>query len=684
MVYGPLMADLLLERLSRGLFIFMRADGEEIRHAVPDLDTVLPSPQRIFLADESATPLIGFPLLRTSAFVDLEAVLDRYLTLEEEAQCAYLTRDSFDSKAYGAAWQACQRRFAQAIENATVASFGQNFPAVFWLHLSLVLARRLKEIPKRVLRRDLTLGREHGDAIKYRVLFKLLDRLVDLTYDIVQRLATEADKGEEALFPPLLDRMRDNVLILTEDHISPDLTELLSYFRGHLQLDGRAFRQRKKATEDWFHATVANDPLLGAALPNLLGIEYRADSPRTPLTYTGCARFISKHPHYDATRFLSPQDVEVWEGLLAKLKEFEVFHAMRRMVVPLEQEGEGLVSRDRSANTTWVGGPPVLRVSATTRPYDFMAPLVVDPLVHRFGLVYDISDFSATLMLLGRSEASALEQAFRLMVLFQRRVNQLAASMRLNLEKYLGDGAFFSGRHARNMLSVAVLLQRIYRQAIADGFPFDRGLRLALNYGQYRMLPLAAASGAGAARYEFFGHGLVELSRMATGKATRDLDEFKTYMIAQGYPEGTVNKFFAPLSRRSAELVDRSEESRQFFAYINANRILVNEGIVATEDFVSRLSAFDTLYLAKDGSRRYIIVYLETESAGRVRVGIRKLGAAQFKGLGQLPMYEIVDVDSWQQATLREVPGQSLVGALQRLFAAEVSNQGAQTPSKAV
>ncbi len=658
----------------------MRADGEEFRHAVPDLDTVLPSPQRIFLADESATPLIGFPLLRTSAFADLESALDHYLTLEEEAQCAYVTRHSFDSKAYSSAWQACQRRFAQAIENAMVASFGQNFPAVFWLHLSLVLARRLKAIPKRVLRRDLTLGREHGDAIKYRVLFKLLDRLVDLTYDIVQRLASEADKGEEALFPPLLDRMRDNVLILTEDHISPDLTELLSYFRGHLQLDGRAFRQRKKATEEWFHATVAIDPLLGAALPNLLGVEYRPDSPRSPLTYTGCARFISRHPSYDATRLLSPQDVEMWEGLLAKLKEFEVFHAMRRMVVPLEREGENLVSRDRSANTTWVGGPPVLRVSTTTRPYDFMAPLVVDPLVHRFGLVYDISDFSATLMLLGRSEASALEQAFRLMVLFQRRVNQLAASMRLTLEKYLGDGAFFSGRHARNMLSVAVLLQRIYRQAIEDGFPFDRGLRLALNYGQYRMLPLAAASGAGAARYEFFGHGLVELSRMATGKATRDLDEFKTYMIAQGYPEATVNKFFAPLSRRSAELVDRSEESRKFFAYINANRILVNEGIVATEDFISRLQAFDTLYLAKDGGRRYLVVSLETETAGRVQIGIRKLGAAQFKGLGALPMYEIVDVDSWQKVTLREVPGQTLVGALQRLFAAEVSNQGSQSP----
>jgi len=673
------MADLLLERLSRGLFNFLRPEPEAIRRAVPDLGAVLPRPQRIFLEDEMATPLVGFPLLRTAAYADLIASLERYLELEEEAQCAYLTRVAFDSNAYRQGWLACKQRFAHVIENTTVASHGQNYPAVLWLDMSLVLARWLKEVPKRVLRRDLSLGREHGDAIKYRVLFKVLERMVNLTYDIVQRLAVEDEKGEEDLFPPLLDRMRDNVLIFTEDHVSPDLSELSSYFRGYLQTDGRQFRQRLAATEAWYRATAGHDPLLAAALPKLLGIEIPEGSPRAALAQAGFARFLANHAGYDAGRLLNPQDVELWEGLLAKLKEFEVFHALRRMAVPLETEGEDLVSRDRSANTTWVGGPPVLRVSDTTRPYDFMAPLVVDPLVHRFGLVYDISDFSATLMLLGRSEAAALDRAFRFMVLFQRRINKLAASRRLTLEKYLGDGAFFSGRRAHSMLLVAVNLQRIYRQAVADGFPFDRGLRVALNFGHYRMLPLAEESGAGAARYEFFGHGLVELSRLATGKATRDLEDVKMHMITQGYPEGTVNKFFAPLLRRSAELVDREEERRSFYAYINANHVLINEGIVATEDFVARLGTFGAMQLATEGRRRYIVLGLESEGAAALRVGVRKLGAGRFKGLGKLPVFEIVDIDSLEKVRIQDVPSQPLMSALQRLFASDLSHHRPQS-----
>ena len=45
--------------------------------------------------------------------------------------------------------------------------------------------------------------------------------------------------------------------------------------------------------------------------------------------------------------------------------------------------------------------------------------LFSDPVVQRYGLVYDITDFSATLSLLGTQERTALERAFRgRMVLF--------------------------------------------------------------------------------------------------------------------------------------------------------------------------------------------------------------------------------------------------------------------------
>lgn len=665
----------MLQRLTRGRFIFLRPEADSIRRAIPDLESVLPEPQRIFLEDEKATPLVGFPLLRTSALNALDDALLRYIELEEEVQTAYVKRTAFDARAYGAAWQACERYLEQAIEHTTTASVSQNFPAVFWLYISSLLGRRLRDVPKNLRRRDLALGREQGDAVEYRILFKVLDRLVDLTYDVVQRLASKDGQSEDGLYPPLLDRLRDNVLIFSQDHISPDLSELSAYFHGHLQIDGRQLRQRLRATLEWYRETSADDPFLAGALPHLLGREDRPGGLSSPLNEPGFARFLLHHPDYDRDRLLTAADVEVWEGLLSKLKEFELFHAVRRMIVPMARENGNLVSRDRSANTTWVGGPPVLRLSATTRPYDLMAPMVVDPLVRRFGLVYDISAFSATLMMLGRAEASVLGDSFRQMMRFQRQVNRLASSLRLTLEKYLGDGAFFSGRRAPDMLMAAIRFQRIYSRAVEDGFPFDRGLRLALNFGQYRLLPLASDAETRAARYEFFGHGLVELSRLATGKATRDLDELKTYMVTQGYPELTVNKFFAPLQRRSTEWLDHDEQQRRFFAYINSSGVLINEGIVATEDFVARLGAFETMRLAQHGGRRYIVLDLETELGGALDIGIRKLGMGQFKGLGQLAVYEIVDGAQFADCEFRDLAGQTLMGALQRLFAVDVSRR---------
>ncbi|MEZ5313419.1 MAG: hypothetical protein R2862_07050 [Thermoanaerobaculia bacterium] len=46
--------------------------------------------------------------------------------------------------------------------------------------------------------------------------------------------------------------MKDNVLIFTEDHVSPNLAELGSYFAGCLKLDGREFRTRLMRVNEWY------------------------------------------------------------------------------------------------------------------------------------------------------------------------------------------------------------------------------------------------------------------------------------------------------------------------------------------------------------------------------------------------------------------------------------------------
>jgi hypothetical protein len=271
---------------------------------------------------------------------------------------------------------------------------------------------------------------------------------------------------------------------------------------------------------------------------------------------------------------------------------------------------------------------------------------------------------------LHRAGEHSQDSAFLAMFRFQRRIHRLAVSHRAKLEKYLGDGAFYSSREATNLLLCSVRLQRYYVQAVREGLPFDRGMRIALNYGPYRLIPMGARPEEGE-RYEFFGPGLVELSRLTTGKATQEFDEVKTMLINQGYPEATVQRFFSPLSQRNVDVVDKREESRRFYAYINRNGTLHNNGLVATGAFIAQLDCElngGQLSRGKDGERVYIVLALE-DGGERLPVGIRKLGHAHFKGLEKLPVYEIVDAAEFGDSTLTPIEGERLVNAVEREFA---------------
>lgn len=657
----------IIEHLTQGAFAFLRPESAEILRVVPGAETMLPTPQRIFQEDETAEPLVGFPILASQGLGTVMESLQTCLHAELEAQASVFNRQAFDSRLYAQRWENYRSILVRILENVTLASQSRDYATIFWLHHAQIVARFLAQIPKAVLRHDLNLGRDHGDTIKYRVFDKWVDRAVAANQDVAHRLASRLEDDAEALFPSLLTHMRDNVLIFTEEYVSPDLSELSSYFRGRLGIDGRDFRQRFDRLRAWHAHILLTDPLVKSAAEHLLHAEPMADG---LLRRTGYLQFLAGHSAYDPAEFLSFEQIDQWSQLLHRLQEFEIFRALTKMIVLLEKEGDDLVCRDRSTNTTWVGGPAVLRLSTTTRPMDFTAPLVVDPVVQRCGLVYDITDFSATLSLLGRSEKSALGDAFRMTTEFQHQVNTLATSFSLQLEKYLGDGAFYSGRHPRRMLAAAILLQRIYPEFVDQGFPFDKGLRLALNFGEYRLLPLADITGM---RYEYFGHGLVELSRLSTGKRTHEIDDIKTFLINQGYKEATVAKFFAPLLRRNAEFQDKLHEGRRFYAYINPNGALVNEGIVATEAFVARLGAFPRVYLAREGHLSYIAVDLERSGAPPLRVGLRKLGIGKFKGLDPAPVYEVVDGAHWDPDRFEEIKASPLMGLLERLFAQTVT-----------
>ncbi|MDX1997268.1 MAG: hypothetical protein SF066_06080 [Thermoanaerobaculia bacterium] len=649
----------------QGPFNFLRSDPEELSRLFAKGEPLLPNPQRIYLTEELATPRWGFPILLSESLRALREALVQFLLWEEQLQLGIHRRQPVDRKAYNQAWETYHGLLVRAVENVTLSSYGRQFPSVFWLHHSLDVATVLKDSPRRILRVDADLGRRFGDAVKYRIFDRFVDRVLQTTYDSAQRLAADTDEVEEELFPTLLTKMIENVLVFTEDHVSADLGELSSFFTGYLRIDGKDFRTRLEALFEWGRRALSQDGEVRQVAVHLFGAD--PERSRDFLLRPGVVAYLASRPQYNPQQLLDPAQVPMWESLLGKLKEFELIQGLRRLLVPVEPIPDGYVCRRPSLNRTLGRGD--LFLSSTTRPLDFMAPWVVDPQVHRFGMIYDIAEFSEVVSVLRRSGTDVQDTAFRAMFRFQRKIDRLASARRLKLEKYLGDGAFYSSREAGRTLATAISIQRLYRQALGEKFPFDRGLRVALNFGQYRLIPVHTGS-AGPERYEFFGHGLVELSRLTTGKAFRELEEIKTMLVSLGYREAVVQQFFAPLVQKNLDTVDKREEARQFYAYINANGNLVNEGIVATTSFLDQLDregCGKELWRVNVGDRTYVAVSLPDEAGTQLWVGLRKLGVASLKGLDRMAVFEVIDLGNQNKESLDPLHGPGLVAAIERV-----------------
>jgi hypothetical protein len=325
----------------------------------------------------------------------------------------------------------------------------------------------------------------------------------------------------------------------------------------------------------------------------------------------------------------------VAEALSRKLIEYFIVYHLRRAVTWMytSPEGENLAEEH---------GKEVI-YSRAIRPMDFGRRGVVEPIVYRFGLVYDITAFTQTLGEIARGGKQDEQNSYRQMLDFQRELAEITERHALQFEKFLGDGAFYTSRRATRTMHAAIEVQQFYSAMRTRGFAFNRGMRIALNYGYYRLLPMQVSTG-GAEIKEFYGPGIVELSRLTSGKATKEIADIQHLLLTHGYDQMEVLKFFAPLSRE----VDTNEETlqqREFFAYINASGHLVNEGIVVSIPFLKELSG----ELAEDGHRLYRLRakwgnYIGVASATEARtyVGARVLGSVALKGIGSSEIAELV------------------------------------------
>jgi hypothetical protein len=176
------------------------------------------------------------------------------------------------------------------------------------------------------------------------------------------------------------------------------------------------------------------------------------------------------------------------------------------------------------------------------------------------------------------------------------------------------------------------------------GFAFNKGLRIALNYGYYRLLPMKASTDEAERITEFYGPGIVELSRLTTGKADKEIEEIASLLVSHGYDPGKVQVFFAPLAK-GVDVIDHTQHAREYYAYVNANGHLMNEGIVASLPLLQELSTelqSEGQQLQKLKTSWGSYIGFAPALPGVEFVGVRLLGMVQLKGLDNIDVGEIV------------------------------------------
>ncbi len=603
--------------------------GSELERTVeeifPRAETLLPRPYKIFPADETQAPSLGFPVADAPVMRELDAKLDRWLADEVAWQAG---RQQAAKEKAQVAYSAYMTQLLRLAENALMSNLLSDYHAVFWLAHSFDLAKQFSSIPRRVSTYDTQTGRTQGDAFKYRIFAKWASD----TREAMAQLATRASSildGEEQRGLQFFRLLTDDVLILSEEFIGPDLRELRSFVNGYLRRDFQAFRDSIERIREIAIDLLQRDRTFRAAL-TLLGST--ADTiPMALLLDTRFQNFLFEQNAIQSA--VTREDREQLQLIAKRLREFAILNQLRRGITTMTVTADNqIVSADKRATV----------YSRSTRPMDFGRPGVVDPMVHRFGLIYDISNFTETLGNIRRGGRKEEISSYRQMLLFQRKLDSIADRHLLQFEKFLGDGAFYTTRRALRLVRAAVEIQRCYADVRRKGFAFNKGVRIALNFGYYRLLPM---KGSGNERItEFYGPGIVELSRLTTGKANKEIEEFASFLITHGYDQSKVQAFFAPLAR-GVDVIDHTQHAREFYAYVNNSGHLVNEGIVGSFSLLQELSN----ELTAEGQQLFRLrapwgtyIGFAPSLTGLEYVGVRLIGMVSLKGLDEVQVGEIV------------------------------------------
>ena len=583
--------------------------------------SVLPVPAKIFLVDELEPHSYGFPITKAGALDDAAKSLDRWIREEIATRTGHATTRSAADDTLAAYVDGVVKLAQNALHSSILA----DYHAVFWLVHSQQVAKSFTGFPRQALATG-TIDRQQADELKYIAFARWSQAIRDAIPAILGRAASVAGVDERA--SRFLRFLLDNPLLASEDFVSPDLGELRTYFGGHLRRDFAQCRKWIEQLRTTATTLMQSDRLFRRAITQL---GYPETAPGIVALLDHRVReLIAEHPSWPG----SAGDPAIFDPLAKRLIELFVVQSLRRGIVWMKTTADGDNVSDESA-------PEKLVYSRAIRPMNFGRRGIVEPIVYRYGLVYDITSFTQTLGEIARGGKDEEQSSYRQMLEFQRELAEITRRHGLQFEKFLGDGAFYTSRRATRTLQAAVDIQSFYSSAKSKGFAFNKGMRVAVNYGYYRLLPMQVSSD-GMEIMEFYGPGIVELSRLTSGKATKEIEEIQHLLLSHGYDQMEVYKFFAPLGR-SAGATDSLQE-RDYYAYIDESGHLVNEGIVLSIPFLKQLSTEledeqQKIYRLRSAWGNYIGF---PAADGDGYVAIRVLGAVSLKGIGSMDVAEAV------------------------------------------
>jgi hypothetical protein len=632
----------------------------------PALATSLPAPFPIFGRDEEKVVTWGYPLLLSDGVLKLRRDLDGLVAAEMECRTRPQAGNGDDKQRMMAQRERYHKSISATLENVFMNDYHRGLVDLFLLFHSGEVCRALSKVPRSRPSAGSGHGRPSYENHRQGIATIIADLLRRAALTAVDHLRKLAQVQVTPTITPLLGIICQDQLLLVESRTPSQLSQLSGFLQARFRQKADVVETANREVLERLRDVVARQPEVGKLLRLAVGSNLKLERSETLLEprlldaiYTsGLADTIH----------LSRVQMDLLRDLGLRLKTFELLAALRRRVLPMRRHGTTLALAGPSSATP---------IAKTTRPYDFTAPGVVDSSVRRFGLIYDLSNFTAVLEEVRKAGRMAEERALQFMYIFQNRLEAIRLRRRLTFEKFLGDGAFYTSRRALRVIAAACEIQHVYEQLRGVGFPFNHGIRIAVNFGVFRLLPMLHP-GPGTERFEFFGHGIVELARLTTGKSTREISDIAEFLVHSGYDPGEVDLFLSPLA--SARSGHEEISTRPYAATLDSHGELVNEGIVVALPFIEELELeldITKLSIATVDNVRWAFLPVDPGLPDTLYVGLRYLGVARLKGL---PPQELAEAVVWAElpSNAEEIDFErSLIGLLRQLTQNEDSRQEA-------